>query len=165
MESIDFATLLEEDIEKKVKLIRSKCPEELTLFLQLVDQCQENFLNLLRESQQVDEDVPVYPQIQTNNLVGNDEQWSQATHAFAGLGQSSVENLTWLWMIYVLFERSAQYYQQAVANCPYPAERLFLKSLVEVKSLLKRRIDGAIRILYNEVWASVGFAPFSLGKD
>lgn len=105
-----------------------------------------------------------YSQIDLDALVGSDNEWEQVSQAFATSSPSSV-NLTTIWMIYALIERSGQFYQQAANNSAYPSTKLFLSSLFQVRNIIRRRIGSILRVLYNNVWEEIGFAPFLLGKD
>lgn len=69
-----------------------------------------------------------------------------------------------LWMLSGTLEKMAQYYSQAAANSAHPVQQLFCRSLMEVKKISHRRVDGLLRILYNRIWQGVGFAPYVLVK-
>ena len=64
-----------------------------------------------------------------------------------------------------MLDKNTQFYQQASKHSMQPQVRLFFGSVAELKLMLRRRIDGVERVVANQVWKSVGFAPGLLGKD
>jgi hypothetical protein len=78
---------------------------------------------------------------------------------------NTTNDLVALWAIYAALDKSAQFYRQAVLNTPYPLPRLFWGSLAEIKTMMRRRVDGLLRVMYNGIWEQIGFAPFALGRE
>ncbi|MBP2653029.1 MAG: hypothetical protein H6Q73_598 [Firmicutes bacterium] len=165
MKELRFAVVLEASIRHEVEHIAKQASAELQLVLDIVSRFQAEFELLLDRACSIDVSNGKYPEVPVNVLLGSDGEWQQAIKSFTLSGDKSVANLTNLWMIIALIENSRQFYQQALLNCPYPTARIFLSSLAEIKIILRRRIDGVLRGMYNEVWAQVGFAPFVIGKD
>lgn len=116
---------------------------------------QINTVNIISKS---DYNDLVETLIISNNL------WEQATSNIAD-NKTNVKNLTTIWMLISLIDKSAQLYQQAAINSAYPDTKLFYNFVAEFKVSLRKKLDSIMRVLYNDVWAQVGFAPFKLGRD
>ncbi len=165
--SFNFALMLENSIEEELAQIMQHVPQEQPAYksvLILVLKLQGLFKLDVEKARDVDAANQTYPLIDRDTLVGSDHEWEQIVDAFSTLSLSSV-NLPTIWMMYGLIEKSAQFYQQAANNSAYPSTRLFFNSLFQVRSTVRRRIGGILRILYNITWEEIGFAPFQLGKD
>lgn len=165
MDSIKFAVALEASIRQEFEQAISRAPEELVPLLQLLTNVQTQFELILDRAQGTRTDLLQYPAVDTQILLGSDAVWRQVTNDFAKTADKSTADLILLWSVFSLIEKSGQFYQQAVMNSAHPTTRLFIGSLVEVKAILRRRVDAVLRVMYNEVWGTVGFAPFTLGKD
>jgi hypothetical protein len=165
MDPINFAATLEASIRQDFEQIIPRAPEELSPLLNLLTNIQTQFELILDRAQGTRTDIPKYPAVDAMSLLGSDEVWRKTTSDFANATNKSTTDLVILWTMLELTEKSGQFYQQAVMNSAHPATRLFLSSLVEVKAILRRRIDAVLRVMYNEIWTSLGFAPFILGKD
>jgi len=165
MDQLSFAAAMESGIRQEIEYIGREAPPELKPFLDIVGKFQVEFELLLDRGQCTNIDTGCYPEVDPLVLLGTDSQWQELTRVFGQVAEKSTADLTALWMIQALIEKSGQLYQQASINSAYPATRLFMRSMTEAKSMLRRRIDGLLRVLYNEMWADLGFAPLVLGKD
>ena len=165
MAYLQFAAALEASIRQAIEEITQHAPEELQPFMAAAAKYQVEFELLIDRAQYTDIDTGRYPEVELEILFGPDTAWQKLMHSFATTDDKIIANLTALWMISALIEKSAQFYQQASLNNAHPAGRLFLRSLAETKSMLRRRIDGLVRIISNEVWSDLGFSPAVLGKD
>lgn len=165
MTVLQYAATLEASIRQEIELIIRQAPNELQPFLTAVGKFQVEFELLIDRAQYTNVDKSRYPEVDPAVLLGSDDNWQKITRDFAAVTGNSAPNLATLWMAQALMAKSGQLYQQAAANSAHPATRLFFSSLAETKNMLVRRIDGLTRVVYNEVWAELGFAPFLLGKD
>lgn len=165
MKTFQFAASLEAQIRQDVEVIVAQAPAGLKAVAAAVGKFQAEFELLLDRAQYVDVDTGRYPEVDAAILLGPDGVWQEAAAELAAAEETTVPGLAALWFLHTLTVKSGQYYQQAALNSAHPATRLFLGSLAEVKTMLRRRLDGLLRQLYNAAWAEVGFAPFVLGKD
>jgi hypothetical protein len=165
MKVFQFAANLEAQIRQEVEVVMAQSPPELQAVVTAVGAFQAGIELLVDRAQYVDVDSGRYPEVNAAALLGPDGVWQEATASLGDWRESTVVGLASLWFLIVLTEKSGQYYQQAALNSAHPATRLFFSSLAEVKGMLRRRLDGLLRQLYNAAWTQVGFAPFVLGKD
>ena len=163
MQVLRFAASLEAQIRQEVEVVMAQSPAGLQTLVTAVGHFQAEIELLLDRAQGTDVDTGRYPEVNAAALLGPDSVWQEAAAGVAR--ESTVGALASLWFLHTLTERSGQFYQQAALNSAHPSTRLFFASLAEVKAMLRRRLDGVLRALYNEAWAEVGFAPFLLGKD
>ncbi len=165
MKMFQFAASLEAQIRQEVEDATGQAPPELQPVVAAVGRFEAEFELLLDRAQYVDVDTGRYPEVDAAALLGTNGVWEEAASRLRPFGETTVPALAALWLLHTLTERSGQYYQQAALNSAHPAVKLFFASLAEVKAMLRRRLDGLLRQLYNAAWAEVGFAPFVLGKD
>lgn len=165
MDRFHFAASLEASLRKELENVSKQASPELQPFLDMVNKFQVEFELLLDRAQYTNVDTAKYPAVEATGLLGNDATWQKIVQDFGQEKDKSVEDITVLWMLQILMEKSGQFYLQAAANSAHPAARLFFSSMAEAKGMLRRRFDGMLRVLYNETWANLGFAPFILGKD
>jgi hypothetical protein len=165
MNSIEFAIIMETSVRQEFENVRREAPAELLPLLNLLLTLQTEYILLLEKAQIINGNTGNYPQPDDTALISSEADWQELVSAFAAVSPKQPLALTTLWMICALSEKSSQFYQQAATNTPYQTTRLFLSSLAQIKNMLKRRINGVMRIMHNDVWGEVGFAPFLLGKD
>ncbi len=165
MKVFQFAAVLEAQIRQEVEVVVAQSPPGLQAVVTAVGAFQAGIELLVDRAQYVDVDSGRYPEVNAAALLGPDSVWQEATAKLGASDEATVVGLASLWFLIVLTEKSGQYYQQAALNSAHPATRLFFSSLAEVKGMLRRRLDGLLRQLYNAAWTQVGFAPFVLGKD
>lgn len=164
MECLKFALELEKSIQQQIQTLHVNTSEELQTLLNVLLDFETHFCRILSQAQKAQNNVGAYPEIELNQLVGSDKVWKKIEESIPA--QPVIpHDLTTIWAIYNMLEKSAQFYQQSMHNSPYPTTRLFMSSLFEVKKIIKKRIDVILRRMYNQVWEQVGFAPFLLGKD
>jgi hypothetical protein len=157
-----FAADLEKNILSELSKMAETAPSVLKPALQML-LAAENSWNELFTIAEIE--PREYPEPKAEALAGSDKEWQGIALDLKNTPADNTESLVLFWMLYAFIERTTQYYQQAAANCAYPADRQFFLALAQCKLLLKKRIDGIMRIMYNHAWAEVGFAPFLLGKD
>ncbi|QDR80651.1 hypothetical protein [Sporomusa termitida] len=161
---LQFALELETALNNQITLLSANTGPLPAMAL--INKFQENFYALLTVASATDVNIDKYPVVETTGLLGSDSDWQQFTHRDKPATDSvNLPALTALWSVYTLFDRSAQYYQQAAANSAHPATRLFFHSLAETKKMMRRRLAGIIQSLLNHYWGQLGFAPFMLGKE
>jgi len=165
MRDFQFAAAMEASIRQEIERLMDFSPQELQPAMAMLGKFQAEFELILDRVQLTNVDVGSYPTIHAENLLGPDSAWQQIAEHFGAAQDKTAANLAVLWAVYALMEKSGQFYQQAALNSPHPSTRLLLASLGEVKSMARRRVDALLRVMYNEVWADVGFAPSKLGKD
>lgn len=165
MRVFQFAAAMEASIRQEAERITDQVPAGLEPVLAAVAAFQAEFELLIDRAQYTDVDTGRYPEVGTTTLLGTEKVWLGAAARLKEAGANNAAVLATLWLLYSLVDKSGQFYQQAALNSAHPATRLYLSSLAEVKAMLRRRLDSLLRMVYNEVWADVGFAPFLLGKD
>ncbi len=165
MKMFQFAASLEAQIRQEAEAAADQAPPALQAVVAAVGKFEAEFELLLDRAQYVDVDTGRYPEVNAAALLGANTAWDEAKAKLGSFGEATVPALTVLWFLHTMTERSGQFYQQAALNSAHPATRLFFASLAEVKTMLRRRLDGLLRQLYNAAWSEVGFAPFVLGKD
>lgn len=164
MRVLEFAAAMEASIRQEIEQLTAAAPPELQPVADAVAACQAEFELLIDKIRTVD-DRESYPAIEAQTLLGDEEKWRKVTAGFAACKNKTTGNLVSLWCMYGLVDRACQFYRQAAANSAHPSARLFFSSLAEVKGMLRRRIDAPLRVMHNEVWERVGFAPSIAGKD
>ena len=95
----------------------------------------------------------------------DDQAWQSSINDASSSPESLVKWQYALWAIQELYERLFQFYIQASRNAYSTDEKLFFSSMAEVKNVIRRRLDTVSRIISNEIWGKLGFAPFALGKE
>lgn len=165
MRDFQFAAAMEASIRQEIERLTDFAPQELQPALSLLGNFQAEFELLLDRVQLTNVDKGSYPSVNSETLLGADNAWQQVAERFGAAQDKTAANLAVLWSVHALMEKSGQFYQQAALNSPHPATRLLMNSLGEVKSMARRRVDALLRVMYNEIWADVGFAPAKLGKD
>lgn len=165
MQIFQFAAAMEASIRQESERIADQAPAGLEPVLTAVAAFQAEFELLIDRAQYTNVDTGSYPEVLPAALLGADSLWQQSAGSLKTAAGENIAVLTTLWQLSILVERSGQFYQQAALNSAHPATRLYLSSLAEVKGMLRRRLDSLLRVVYNEVWGAVGFAPFMLAKD
>lgn len=165
MQIFQFAAAMEASIRQETERIADQAPAGMEPVLSAVAAFQAEFELLIDRAQYTNVDTGSYPEINPATLLGADGGWQAAGGPLKTAAGENIAVLTTLWQLSSLVEKSGQFYQQAALNSAHPSSRLYLSSLAEVKVMLRRRLDSLQRVVYNEVWAAVGFAPFVLGKD
>lgn len=164
MMPIQFAIELETSLSRQVAMLHETASVGTAAVLELVKDSQTKFLKILSELNTMESDTIRYPVVTESQLLGADAAWQRATENIADT-KANLQELIGLWSIYVIIDKSVQFYQQTAANSAHPHARLFFNSLSHVKKILYRRLGGIIQIYYNYYWGELGFAPFILGKD
>lgn len=154
---IHFAVQLEAAIGMKVKQLKETESTDAKLLLDMIELFEHRLESLLRT---VDES-PVFDPFE---LLGDETLWIQASSNLLTTPHDSATTLTMLWTLCELTEHSGQFYYQAAANAPHLSERLFFRSLFEVKKMLHRKLNNVLRTIYNDIWGMIGFAPFDLTR-
>jgi hypothetical protein len=164
MRPFEFANSLETVLLRQLESFSGDVSPELQPLLRSLQNSQATFLECLTLAAAVNVDSEPYPSVAVTILPGSDTVWQKQTAEFATAAKSS-QDLVALWAIYTALDKTAQFYRQAALNTPHPLTRLFWGSLAETKSLMRRRVDGVLRIMYNNIWEQIGFAPFVLGRE
>lgn len=164
METIQYAIELEMHIKKMIVVVSAGSDQQMILLADVLTKHQVKTIELLKAMQA--EKGNFDPQAKVSALL-DDPECHGAIGGISGQGESSsvVSQSCILWMLYALYDRTFQYYRQASHNTQQPTSRYFYSSLAEVKNIIRRRLDAASRVLSNEVWGQVGFAPFIIGKE
>ena len=164
MNGFNFAAAMEGTIRQELELISKRSSSQLQPFWEMVSKFQAEFELLLDKAQYTNIDTHSYPVVDASILLGADNVWQEIVYNF-GQAEKNNTDMAVLWMMQAATEKSGQFYIQAAANSAHPSTRIFFSSLAEAKNMLRRRFDKMLRILYNENWGNLGFAPFILGKD
>ncbi|MPM48924.1 hypothetical protein SDC9_95651 [bioreactor metagenome] len=166
MNACRYAFIMENSIRQEVILRMQNDTMQLKPILEMVSTCQETLINIL---QQVISkvDLSTYPELNALQVLF-DTNWTE-NFKFEICKGETTEQLMDLYMnlsaLSSITERSLQFYRQAANNSAYEYEKIFFNSLAEQKKVIKRRIDSALRVVYNSLWSQVGFAPFIFGKE
>lgn len=151
-----FAMELERAITAELEQLKKRIPEldglwELLLIL------QAEFIQVLQSDETIS--------LETGKLTGSEEAWRQVHVHLAGINDAVLQRAIPLWTVHAFLERAVQYYHQAAVNSAYPREKAWYLSLEQIKLIEKRKVGGAVRIIYNQLWGELGFAPFMIGKE
>lgn len=165
MDTIGFALELELAIEKTLTEFRPRCTDKLFNMLDMLVASQQEFVNVLTQADVTTPGRESFPVIETVRVVGAEETWRLVTATFRADEQPETSNITVLWSVCACIDRSAQFYAQAAQNSASPQSRLFFGSLAELKQMLRRKVDGILRVNENQVWSVVGFPPGRLSKE
>jgi hypothetical protein len=164
MTSFEFALSMETCITNEVKNLFNDAPDELIPLIEIIYRIQKEYKRLIDTAIIIKIDSESFPDIDIS-IIGNDVDWKDLASIYGNTSDLAIEKLISFWKLYTLIEKSAQFYQQAALNSPHPAEKLFFASLAEIKHILRRRMKGILQIMYNHIWAEIGFAPIVIGKD
>lgn len=164
MEAIQYAIALETHIKKIISVISEGSGQEMILLADVLTNHQVKTIELLKFMQTRLGNFDAQAEV---SALFDDPKLHEAIRGISGQGEggSVVSQSCILWTLYALYDRTFQYYRQASHNTPQPTDKYFYSSLAEVKNIVRRRIDAASRVLSNEVWGQVGFAPFIIGKE
>ncbi|MDD4600578.1 hypothetical protein SDC9_06095 [bioreactor metagenome] len=168
MRVCQYALLIENAIQQEVMLRLDNQPTQLQPLLELVNTFEDMLINILNQvvnnttlkADTYSELDAIQILLETkgkykDTLSLNDDLTSDTMVAMY-MNLSAISNL---------IEKSLQFYRQAANNSAYEHDKLYFNSLVELKKVLKRRIDSVLRIVYNALWSKIGFAPFVFGKE
>lgn len=159
---LSFAISMENSILRQTEFFLNSGPAELQKVTTVLIRSQHELLEVLHQCISIHSQSAKYPELCVEQIVGSDSDWKFSLNADA---LSLTDNLVQLWNIYAMTDKSWQFYQQSSCNSMYPGDSVFMSSVAQLKSMLKRRIDSVLRIIYNQVWLEVGHAPFLLGRD
>lgn len=161
MEKLEFSQIMERSILSTLQPLSSQCSPVAGKILAYFIRFETQLAAFIDE---VALNPKVYPDIDADKLLA-DTEWKSVTAEFTGKFDGDLRDLAVIWTVYSLQENSSQYYQQAALHSYELQQKIFYKSLAELKTIIKRRADAANRISYNLIWDKVGFAPFQLGKE
>ena len=164
METFVFASALEKTLLQQMGSLVGNVSPVLQPLLRSLQNFQTEFIGYLTVAAEVNVNVEAYPQVDIAIFTGNDTVWQKQAVVLASTA-TTTNDLVALWAIYAALDKSAQFYRQAVLNTPHPLSRLFWGSLAEIKTMMRRRVDGLLRVMYNGIWEQIGFAPFALGRE
>lgn len=162
MDAIRYAIEMETQINKMVQLTAAEADRERMLLVEVLIKHQGKMLEVLLAAEKAG--AKYHSQIEIPALF-DEAKWQEAMADMIIHPESLVSQLSLLWMLQALYDKSFQYYRQAGYNTPMPAAKYFYSSLAEVKNMIRRRIDAASHVLSNEVWGEIGFAPYVIGKE
>lgn len=163
MTSFEFALSMENCLSNKIKKWFDNTPQEITALYKIMDSAQNEFETIIYRAMHIQIDSKPFPIIEPS-ILGNDIVWKELIKTYSLTSKASIQLLMDFWEIYILIEKSAQFYQQAALNTPHPAEKIFFTSCSEVKHMLRRRIYGILQTMCNHAWSELGFAPFVFAK-
>lgn len=163
MTVFEFALSLENCLLNEVKELMNKPSQQTSSLLEIVYESQQKFVNLINTTIGIPIGTTALPSVDAS-LIGKEASWNVITNDYANVSPG-IDELILYWKLSTLTEKTAQFYQQAALNSPYPVEKLFFTSCAEVKYILKRRIQGILQIMYNHIWGEIGFNPILFGKD
>jgi len=163
MESMKIARELETALQRQLDLFSGVSSSYLAPVLRYLLNIQADFAENLTVAEHVNVDITEYPPF-GNSLRSVNTDWKKLVEDNL-LSPAETGDIVVLWSIHTALDRMEQFYRQSALNSVHPLTRAYFTSLAEVKMLLRRRMDGLIRVRYNDIWEKVGFAPFSLRKD
>jgi len=164
MSTLTFAASMEKSIGINIEKLKDGCSPELCDVLELLAGFQQEYELVLTHAKSLPQEQSP-PELEPSRLLGTDENWRKLTGAFLPDTAPNAQDYTVLWSVHSMLDKNAQFYQQASKQSVQPQLRLFFGSVAELKLMLRRRIDGVERVLANQVWKEVGFAPGLLGKE
>lgn len=162
MEALNYAIEMEKQNRDLLRLFEGSAHQELVCLISILTKHQDAIIEILANAA-----GSASKPLAVGNAASlfDDTLWRQSVARISENPKSLVSQAGVFWMIYALYDKSFQYYQQASQNSPMPTDKYFLTSLAEIRRVTKLRIDTVIRVLSNEVWGQIGFAPFVLGKE
>ena len=164
MNTLAFAASMENSIFANIEKLKPGCSADLHPLLEALAGFHKEFEMVLVRAKSVT-DGQSMPELDTMQLLGTDENWRVLTGVFSASSSPNALDYAVLWSVHAMLDKSAQFYQQAARQSVQPQLRLFYGSLGEIKLILRRRMDGVERVVTNQVWKEVGFAPGLLGKE
>ncbi|MHC1746328.1 MAG: hypothetical protein AB9895_04305 [Negativicutes bacterium] len=163
MEPMKIACELETALQRQLDLFSGASSPYLTPVLHYLIDIQVEVAESLSAAEYVNVDLAEYPP-PGDRLRNTGADWKKLVEDKLPL-PAETGDIVILWSIYTAIDRMEQFYRQAALNSVHPLTRAYFTSLAEGKMFLRRRTDGLIRVLYNDIWGKVGFAPFALRKD
>lgn len=164
MKTLAFAASMESSIGANIEKLKPGCSAGLQGLMEQLAGYHREFEMVLVRARSVPAGQSL-PELDTSQLLGSDERWRALSAAFTADSSPNALDYAVLWSLHAMLDKSAQFYQQASRQSVQPHVRLFFGSLAEMKVILRRRTDGIERIVANQVWKEVGFAPGLLGKE
>ena len=162
--TLSFAIEMEKSITANMERLQCLCSPRLEELVTRLLRCQEQFEALL-EQVRATQDCTLSEETGSKRMLGDDAEWTMLCGKFKPDEEPQTQDFTVLWSFHSLLDKSSQFYQQASRQDPQVQLRLFFSNIAELKTVLRRRVDGVERIIANQVWAKIGFAPGLLGKD
>lgn len=145
MKTVEFALALEETLAEKLETFKDDA------LLRWVSEKEKEVLGLLQEVADCEPQKHMYPAL--------DPEWANLPPEIEMREYSLPETLELLNLVW-LMQKTAQYYQQAANDTPYPSQQIFFASLQQWKLLLRKRLEGAARHAHSRLWQELGFSPF-----
>lgn len=152
-----FTNSLEEELRQRFEDISSSAPEELQPVMNLVIAFETRLINLLQQPYEAPGDYL--------EIIGEERLWVETSQGVLNESSNKSFILSLLWSAVDLTERSIRYYHQASVNSSVPSQRLFFSSIVEMKKIIKKKLDHLLRIVHNEIWRITGFAPYDCTRE
>lgn len=112
---------------------------------------EREIVRLLDDVKEHDPALYMYPALAAE-WTDNAPQGEESDYSLA----VTLELMQLVWLL----QKTAQFYQQAAANTPYPSQQLFFSSLSKWKVLLRKRLEGEARHGHSRLWNELGFSPF-----
>jgi hypothetical protein len=164
MNPLLFAESIEKEVAANVESLKAGCSPELCAVLDRLLAFDREFAQMV--SKALSEPAGSNPpELDKVKLMGDEEMWVALTNRFNPASPPAAKDFAVLWSIHAMLDKSAQFYQQVSAHTDQVQLRLWLSSLAEIKIVLRRRIAAIERVVANQVWKSVGFAPGLLAKE
>lgn len=164
MKTLDFALVMEASIAEKMRVLHVDCSTDSTELLNRLLQSQLSFVQLIEQAKGSDISVPELT-MDVAGLIGSDAEWAAITARFQPGDSPVLADAAALWSVHAMLDKASQFYLQASKQVEPPQLRLFFGNLAEIKLMLRRRVGAVERILANQAWKEIGFAPGLLGKE
>lgn len=154
-----FTLEQEQAIKNLLEVLKEEnIPEQI---VELMNNMQEKFIAVLSEAAKSEQAFPTYPEINYQEIVGDNALWLIALEKLSEQPLSA-KTLNVLWSLVAVHKKMEELYREASKNAPRPLTKIFFNSLVELKSLCLAKIMQAVDILQNKVWQEVEFSPFKV---
>lgn len=164
MDPLDFAVAMENGIIANLDRLKLNCSPVLAPVMEALIRAEQGIVTLVEQARPVRDGESV-PDTELPAILSREEEWGQLQIRFDPAAAPAVLDYTVLWSVRAMLDKSAQYYRQAAKETEPARLRLLLASVAEIKTMLRRRIDGLERIMANQAWKAVGFAPGLLAKE
>lgn len=164
MSPLLFAVSMEKSIAGNIEGFRGACSPELQAVLEQLLIFQKEYVEVVSLAEASKSGFNAVD-IDALKLMGKAESWALLLAEFNPEAPPAANDFSILWCVCAMLDKSAQYYQQAARYETQPQMRISLASLAQMKSALRRRISGIERVVANQVWKAVGFAPGILAKE
>lgn len=153
--SLNIAIGLENKILDKLTVLKNQYPEEMHWALMRAS--QEKLVELLNMAWLQPESFPEYPEIETSSIILPNERWQNVC---TKINSYNTTGLLETMSISNLHEKMSEFYSQSSSNIAHPLSKIFMQSMVELKTMQSMKVGMLASSYQNKLWEELGYAPF-----